>query len=458
MPNPQNENLYIRLRNQFPVFNYESFNYKVVEGELVINFSFNIDKKLNFHPEVKITTGKLVEDLDLRIAQIRPLLDNIIFNIGMIELISYWKAACPPLINVKPARLTSIQTEWWKNLYFNGLGEFYYLNSIPPDEESFVRIQAEGKNKYDAVPFKTENKFMVPIGGGKDSAVTLALLMKNRYTVMPLIMNPRGATIDTVNATGLSIDDVLIINRKIDPTLLELNNQGFLNGHTPFSAMLAFYTLLCAALTGYENIVLSNEGSANESTIPGTKINHQYSKSFEFENDFRQYYKTYISNDFNYFSFLRPLSELQIARIFSGLSEFHEVFRSCNAGSKTNSWCAKCPKCMFTHLMLSAYLGVNEADRILGSQMLNDPDMLQIFDELAGYSAIKPFECVGTTGEVKQALQMIIDQQKGIPLPFLLNHFTKKSPEGIYRPDFRQLEEFHFVPEELLDILKHELS
>jgi len=457
MPNPQNENLYNRLRNQFPVFNYESYNYKVVENELLINFNFNIDKKIHFNPEVKITTGKLVKNLGLRVEQIRPLLDNIVFNIGMIELISYWKAACPPLIRVKPARLTNQQANWWKKLYFNGLGEFFYLNSIPPDEESFVQIQAEGENNYDTVPFKTEHKFLVPIGGGKDSAVTLALLRKNGYMVMPLIMNPRGATIDTVIAAGLSMDDVLIINRKIDPTLLELNNQDFLNGHTPFSAMLAFYTLLCAALTGYENIVLSNEGSANESTIPGTKINHQYSKSYEFENDFRQYYKQYISNDFNYFSFLRPLSELQIAKIFSGLTEFHEVFRSCNAGSKTNSWCGKCPKCMFTHIMLSAYLGVKEADRILGSQMLNDPDMLQIFDELAGYSAIKPFECVGTTEEVKQALQMILDQQKNEPLPFLLNHFTKKSPEGISRPDFSQMEEFHFVPGELLNILKHEL-
>lgn len=458
MSNPLNEDLYNRLRNQYPAFNYESYEYQVIDNKLVISFTFNIDKKIHFYPKVNISTGKLVNDLAGRVEQIKPVLENIIFNIGMIELISYWKAACPPVIHVKPAKLTSLQAEWWKKLYFNGLGEFHYLNSIPADIKSFVQIKSEGDKDFQTHTLNTENKFLVPIGGGKDSAVTLALLRKNGYKIMPLIMNPRGATIETVAAAGLKMEDVLTINRTIDPKLLEINNQGFLNGHTPFSAMLAFYTLLCAALTGYENIALSNEGSANESTIPGTNINHQYSKSYEFENDFRAYYHQYISTDFNYFSFLRPLSELQIARIFSGLTGFHAIFRSCNAGSKTNSWCGKCPKCMFTHIMLSAFLGITEADRILGSRMLNDSQMLQIFDELAGFSAIKPFECVGTTEEVKQALQMVIDQEKSRPLPFLLNHFTKKITGRISQPEFSLTEGFHFVKEELLNILKKELQ
>ena len=196
--------------------------------------------------------------------------------------------------------------------------------------------------------------------------------MENDKPVIPLIMNPRGATIDTITAAGLSMDDVLIINRMFDPALLELNNQGFLNGHTPFSAMLAFYTLMCSVITGFRNIALSNESSASESTIPGTKINHQYSKSLEFETDFRNYYTKYITGGINYFSFLRPLSELQIARIFAELTRYHDVFRSCNAGSKTNSWCGKCPKCMFTHILISAFTNIQEADRIIGSPMLND--------------------------------------------------------------------------------------
>ena len=157
-------------------------------------------------------------------------------------------------------------------------------------------------------------------------------LLKDKNT--PLIMNPRGATVGCIEADGRTIDDVIVIQRTIDPLLLKFNSQGYLNGHTPFSAMLAFYTLLAAKLRGVCNIALSNEGSANEATVIGLGVNHQYSKSLEFENDFREYVRQHISPAYNYFSLLRPLSELQIAMLFSRLDEFHEVFRSCNVGSK----------------------------------------------------------------------------------------------------------------------------
>jgi len=454
MAKSQNEELFIRLRQEYPIFNYENFDLKAIEDELIIVFSFNIDEKYYFHPTVKIKTGKLVNNLSQKVEQIRPLLENIAFNIGMIELISYWKAACPPIIQVMPVKLTANQSNWWKKLYFNGLGEFFYLNSINTENNSFVNIKSLGETEFLPQAFEVENEYIVPIGGGKDSAVTLSILKANGNRIIPLIMNPRGATIETVKAAGLSLDETLLIYRTIDPVLIDLNNQGFLNGHTPFSAMLAFYTLICSALTGYRNIVLSNEGSANESTIPGTGINHQYSKSLEFEKDFRFYYKEYISGSFNYFSLLRPLSELQIAKIFSKSTEYHDVFRSCNEGSKTDSWCGKCPKCLFTFIMLSAFQGLDEAERIIGRAMLNDPENEITFDELTGYAATKPFDCVGTTLEVKQALAMIVNQQKNRPLPYLLSRFVDKMTEKIPQPDFSKIEEAHFIPDNLVHLLK----
>ncbi len=449
-----NDELFVRLRQEYPVFNYESYTINIVEDELIIVFHFNIDRKIYFNPEIRIRTRHFVDDLSARIEQIKPLVENIVFHIGMIELISYWKAACSPLIRVVPAKLEPAMADWWKKLYFNGLGEFFYLNSIQTSPETFLEIESVGESSFPVQHINLQKHYLVPIGGGKDSAVTLSILKSNGEKIIPLIMNPRGATIETIKAAGLEPEDCILIFRKIDPNLLDLNNQGFLNGHTPFSAMLAFYTLLCSALTGYSNIVLSNEGSANESTIPGTGINHQYSKSLEFEKDFRFYYQQYISGDFNYFSLLRPLSELQIAGIFSKLTEYHDVFRSCNAGSKTNSWCGKCPKCLFTHIMLSAYSGVGSANRIIGAAMLNDPEMESTFDELTGLSEIKPFDCVGTTLEVKQALQMILNQKNSKPLPYLLSRFSSKVTETIMQPDFSKIEEAHFVPENLIHLLK----
>ena len=74
---------------------------------------------------------------------------------------------------------------------------------------------------------------------------------------------------------------------------------------------MAFLGLYCAYLIGAENIVLSNESSANESNIEGTSINHQYSKSFEFETDFNNYVEQNITKDIKYFSVLRAFNEMQ---------------------------------------------------------------------------------------------------------------------------------------------------
>ncbi|MHC1775743.1 MAG: hypothetical protein AB9834_10055 [Lentimicrobium sp.] len=458
MTKTKNEELFIWLRQKYPVFTYESYSIEAGENELIIGFRFNIDREIFFNPRIKIKTGHLTDNLPAKIEKVMPLLDNIVFNIGMIELISYWKATCSPVIRVIPVKLTTHQVDWWKKLYFNGLGEFFYLNSIHANPDTFMELESGGERILSLQTAVSEDKYLVPVGGGKDSAVTLSLLKNNGEKIMPLIMNPRGATIETIKAAGLDLEDCMLIFRTIDPKLLELNNQGFLNGHTPFSAMLAFYTLLCSALTGYGNIALSNEGSANESTIPGTNINHQYSKSLEFENDFRSYYEHYISEDFNYFSLLRPLSELQITGIFSKLPEYHKIFRSCNVGSKTDTWCGKCPKCLFTHIMLSAFLGMESADRIIGAAMLDDPAIEHTLDELTGYSEIKPFDCVGTTLEVKQALQMILDQQKNKPLPYLLSRFTRQATEKIMQPDFGSTEEAHFVPDKLIKLLMRNIQ
>jgi hypothetical protein len=112
---------------------------------------------------------------------------------------------------------------------------------------------------------------------------------------------------------------------------------------------------------------------------------------------------------------------------------------------------------MFTHIMLSAFMGLESANGIIGHAMLDDPQNEQTFDELTGYADIKPFDCVGTTLEVKQALQMITDQHKDSHLPFLLSRFIDKTTQKISQPDFNRIDEAHFVPEELIIILKRYL-
>ena len=284
------------------------------------------------------------------------------------------------------------------------------LSSFRPDLERSERVVEKSTANNDSL---LTEQTLIPVGGGKDSVVTLELL-KNRVPAIPLIINPRGATNECVAAAGFTEEQTAIVKRTLDPTMLKMNAEGYLNGHTPFSALLAFYTILLGFATQSRYIALSNESSANEPTVPDTEINHQYSKSVAFENDFRYYVAKYIDADIQYFSFLRPLNELQIAKLFSRAKDYHKVFKSCNAGSKTDSWCGKCPKCLFTWLALSPFISRKELTGIFGKDLLSDNDLRPILDQLDGSVEVKPFECVGTVGEVRACVNNILQHDDNL--------------------------------------------
>ena len=443
-----NQTKYDAFRQTYPEFVYECYQYDVQSDGLHIVFTFRIGDSILFTPAAFVPNRPF-----LNFDQPKETMDTLVFNMGMIELISYWKCLCPPKVVVKCGSLSDSQIDFWKKIYFNGLGEFFYINGIHATIEDFIKIECPNKGfrglgekgcrvfgikqtlkPSNPLTFKPSNpqtlnqaNYLVPIGGGKDSVVTLELLsdfLAGGKRPVPLIMNPRGATIGCIEAAGYSMDDVLVIHRTIHPRLLELNSQGCLNGHTPFSAMLAFYTLLASQLSGIPNIALSNESSANEATVADTGVNHQYSKSLEFENDFRSYVAENISPQYNYFSFLRPLSELQIAMLFSRYGKYHPVFRSCNAGSKEDIWCGRCAKCLFAYIILSPFIPPQQLDTIFGKNMLDDPAMRQFFDELTGHAETKPFECVGTIDEVNTALSMAVERWYPNHRPVLLEGYT----------------------------------
>lgn len=401
---------YERLRKEHPIFEYQAFDFSMLKHEINIQFYFAIGA-YEFHPKMKLALGKYaiptLQENDIR---------GLVFQIGLIELISYWKCTCSPTLLIRPYTLSPEMQDWWKKLYFNGLGEFFYQNKIQTSEEDFLHFEfAENSTEAATLyyPHILDNdKVIVPIGGGKDSVVTLEALRKERQ-VIPFIINPRGATLDCARIAGFPAeDDIVVLHREIAPQLLDLNQQGFLNGHTPFSAMLSFYTLLVSYGTNTREVALSNESSANEPTIPGTKINHQYSKTLEYEEDFRYYVKNFLNDSNHYYSYLRPYTELQIAEMFARHPQYFPVFKSCNAGSKENKWCCNCSKCLFAYIILSPFIDNDTMVRIFGEDLLDKPELQQYFDELRGVAPNKPFECVGTIDEVNKALEMIRESRK----------------------------------------------
>ena len=459
MKRTDNQSKFDTLRREFSTFTFERQTVKRENGALSLAFDFNLDDRYHFRPTLEIPARPFFDWDSIPETQ----LQTLAFQIGMTELVSYWKIACPKRVVVKPFALSSSQKTFWKKLYYNGLGEFLYLNSISISEEELMEIVTlpidsmpshiqpgndmgscihfEEKESMGSVKF--EERTLVPIGGGKDSVVTLECL-RNEMPVIPLIVNPRGATLSCVKVAGYDENEFIVINRTLDPTMLKLNAEGYLNGHTPFSALLAFISVLVAFGSRSKYIALSNENSANESTVPGTNINHQYSKSIEFESDFRNYVAENLSDEVQYFSFLRPLSELQIAKLFSQCEAYHAVFRSCNAGSKTDSWCGKCPKCLFTWIILSPFLSREKLTAIFGKDLMADESLRPILEELNGTAAVKPFECVGTVEEVRACLNA-----------------TAKVPEPVEGPTVEEIlsrfNTHHFLPPKFEQILKSRL-
>lgn len=420
---------FLELRDKHKDFIFDS--YKIFEDKesIDIEYRFEIPELKVFNPKLKILKkGLIVNEIENN----KEYINNLVFHIGLIELISYWKSVCSPNVVIKCGKINEEQINWFKKLYFNGLGELFFTNNIKTSINDFMNIICEGEKDYSNIQIKNEvfnfKNYIIPIGGGKDSNVTLELLNKMEDN-MALIINPKPVTLECARIAGIKNENIIEVKRTIDKELLDLNSKGYINGHTPFSSVLAFISYFVAFLTGRKYIALSNESSANESNVEGEKINHQYSKSYEFEKDFEEYSKKYLKLPIKYFSFLRPLNELQIGMLFSRYEQYHKVFKSCNVGSKEKiwKWCCKCPKCLFAYIMLSTFLYKDKIIDIFGTDMFEDEGMKETFIDLIGKGKTKPFECVGTYEEVNCAISKTIKdlEEKKQPLPFLLKFYKE---------------------------------
>ncbi len=444
------------LRKQYPKFIYNNYEILEEENKIIIKYDFEIGNLVKFNPSVEILKKEFsFKDLNSNLVK------NMVFNLGMVEAISYFKATCSPQFVIKCGKLDSTQEKWFRKLFYLGLGEFRFVNNIKVSEEEFVKFISEGESLEMPENTGKLDGIIIPVGGGKDSNVTLDLLKDYKDKSLIFRIGSNQVSTACAKVAGFSESEIIEVKRVIDKNLIELNSKGFLNGHTPFSAMVAFLTYLCSYLLGKKYVALSNEASANESNVDGENINHQYSKTIEFENDFREYSLKYLKGSVEYFSMLRPISELQIAMMFSKLKKYHSIFKSCNVGSKSEpwKWCCDCPKCLFVYTILSPFLYKEELVEIFGEDLYEKETLLKTFVELCGYGETKPFECVGTYSEIRFAISETIKKLnlEGKELPYLLNYY--KENYELSNEDLLSYYNYeHNVPEEFEKILKERLK
>jgi UDP-N-acetyl-alpha-D-muramoyl-L-alanyl-L-glutamate epimerase len=360
-----------------------------------------------------------------------PAVDAAARWVFLLAGVSYYKTAAPPVIELPATPLRDGERAFLRDVYLDGLGEFAYRNGL---DLSDLRIEAPALDGDAAAPATTgapdaAKRPLVPFGGGIDSIVTVELVRRLADAALFVVSRPgdRFAAIERPAAvTGLP---VVRAERAIDDQVLRSAELGFLNGHVPVTGIISAIGVMAAALDGRDALVMSNEWSSSVGNLEvgGRTVNHQWSKSLTFETGFRAALATSLGPAVDYFSRLRPYTELFIAERFSHLADYHLAFQSCNRGfhidpaKRLDHWCGRCDKCVFIDLILAPFLDAARLAEVFGGrEPLDDPDLLPRFETLVDTSgALKPWECVGEVNECRAAVALATQRDDRAASPVL---------------------------------------
>ncbi len=334
-------------------------------------------------------------------------LERALRLLHLLAGISYFKAAVPAEIRLDEAPIDAATAGFLQSVYENGLGEFAHRNGLSlRGRIGFPHLTGASSS---AIRLGLGAGALVAIGGGKDSLVSIEALREAGIQQTVAWVGSAPLIRACATRTGLPM---LQVERQLAPELFEFNRQGAWNGHIPVTAINSAILVMAALLRGERNVVFSNERSASYgSLIPGSgEVNHQWSKGWAFEQAFAAELRRSVAADLDYFSLLRPLSELAVARQFARRDHYDAHFSSCNRnfhllGERPASrWCGVCPKCHFVFLALAPFLSKPRLVGIFGRNLLDEPGNAAGFDALIEYRDHKPFECVGEGRESRAAL------------------------------------------------------
>ncbi|OGL34937.1 hypothetical protein A3F65_03675 [Candidatus Saccharibacteria bacterium RIFCSPHIGHO2_12_FULL_47_16b] len=422
---------------KFQNFIFKNYSLKGKEAE----FSYSLDNELYFTETYKF---------DFDYSDYQPeALDRALQMLFFMAGVSYYKTYLPPQIVVEKGELDAQEAKFFGKTYQKGLGEFFYSNNLDPN---YIVNFPANTAQIEKVNADLTDGLLVGIGGGKDSLVSVELL-RSQPRLATWSVGHRPQLEPLVNKISLPH---FWVERTWDRKLLELNKQDVYNGHIPISAIFACVGVTVAILSGYQDVVVSNESSASEPnfTYKGVPINHQYSKSLEFEQDFQNYLAQLFTNGPRYYSFLRPFSELRISDFFAkiGFDKYKDVFSSCNRAFTHDSrklfWCGECPKCAFVFLALTPFVPREKLETLWGKNLLLDPSLEPTYRQLLGIEGDKPLDCVGEIKEARTAMELAKKQYPE------LEKYRYELPTDY---DYRALSA-HSMPKPMYDLLLSKLN
>lgn len=433
------------------------FNLKTLKAE----FNYSFDKKRFFTEEIDFFCDWFLVFRELKQNEIEIILYHISLSIG----ISYYKLSLTQNIIIEDFKLSEEQEIFWKKFYINWLWEYLYVNKLSIKDRFNFKYQS--KNELKKINFEVWKKALVPIGWWKDSILTLEIFKKawidfNTFTFWK--------DYDLHSLFSEKVENKrIIIKRRISDELFKMNSEWYYNWHVPITWIISFISVLMSYLYGFKYVAFSNEKSANfwNTIYEWFEINHQWSKSLDFELDFSEYINQNLSKNYKYFSFLRWFYEIKIAKEISEFKHYFWNFSSCNNNFKiiewnkktSKLWCLNCPKCAFVYSILRPFINEKEVEKIFLGDMYLDKKNENVFKELLWISNIKPFECVWTNEEVIIWMYKSLDKYEEIP--YILEMFIDEVLSKMNQEELQQIEEKLFkidsennIPEELKQLIK----
>jgi len=370
-----------------------------------VRLRYALDDAVSFLEEFDLPLEREIDAADR--ARVDPLLSLLHWVAG----VSYFKTAAPPTVQCETGDPAPAAAALLEALYSEGLGEFAHVNGLPAlPRPRFPRGAAPAVATV--LPAAgAPGRVLVPVGGGKDSAVALEIVRRSGTELALFSVGDAPPIARTVAVAGLPH---LLARRRLDGGLSELNRAGALNGHVPVTAIVSCVALLTAALQGFDAVAMANERSASAGNLvwDGVEVNHQFSKGLRAELMLREALAE-IAGAPAIFSILRPASELAIARAFARMERYHGAFTSCNAifridpSLRAASWCCECPKCRFVFLALAPFSEPAHLREIFGRDLLEEDEQFEGFALLTATGGHKPFECVGEEQESIAAMRML---------------------------------------------------
>jgi hypothetical protein len=402
---------------------FQSFRFtsRELDAHGHVTLRYALDEEVFFEEEIDLPLEGLLADV---LEADNGRLEGLLSLLHWVAGVSYFKTALPPLISFETGAPPPAAARLLEALYSEGLGELAYTNDLTGlPRPSFGSGAAPGQaasrgstpageravaSAYDEPPLE---RVLVPVGGGKDSAVALEIVRASGVELSLFSVGDAPPIARTVAAAGLPR---LLATRTLDPGLRALNEAGAINGHIPITAIVSCVALLTAALNGFDAVALANERSASVGNVSwdGVEVNHQFSKGLRAERLLRAALAE-IDGAPRLFSVLRPASELAIARAFARLGVYHLAFTSCNAifridpALRAASWCCDCPKCRFVYLVLAPFSEPAHLREVFGRDLLDEDSQFDGFALLTATGGHKPFECVGEEQESVAAIRLL---------------------------------------------------